>query len=288
MQKNLKSTMLVLLWVSFSYLVAGQSNDNEKQAILLVSFGTSYPEARSALHAIETKVSRAFPGFKIQWAYTSRIIRKKLAANGIDIPSPDLALSELIDQGYTSIVIQSLHIIPGQEYQYLENIVKTFRNISKHEVTISLGHPLLYSQDDLAETAQNMIQASPPLAKGEAMLWMAHGTKDQSSIYYPALQYALSTHSPQQYLATVEFEPALESVVKQLKAAKIKTIYLQPFMSVAGDHAINDMAGEEPDSWKQQLEAAGFRVECILKGLIENDIFVNQWINRIKTAYYEQ
>ena len=287
MQKNIKVLLICIITILWGENVLGQPSPAQKQGILLVSFGTSYPEARTALHAIEPAVGQAFPEAQIHWAYTSKIIRKKLAISGTIIPSPDQALADMIDQGYTHIMVQSLHIIPGEEYHYLETITKAFQEIPKRNVTISLGKPLMFTQNDILETAQNMIQVAPKLKQGEAMLWMAHGTGHQSAIYYPALQYLLSRQSPHHYLATVEFEPALDSVVAQLKAAKVKTIYLQPFMSIAGDHALNDMAGDEPDSWKKQLEAAGFKVECILKGLTHYDIFVNQWINHMKTVNNE-
>ena len=284
MQNNLKIMLSVVLWLILSNRVSGQLPTTEKKAILLVSFGTSYPEARRALHSIEATVENAFPDAYVQWAYTSSIIRKKLSSEGIVIPSPDIALAQLIDQGYTNIRVQSLHIIPGEEFQYLQSIVKAFEAIPKRQVTRTLGHPLMYTQNDIAETAKNMIKASPSLQKDQVVLWMAHGTRHHSAIYYPALQYILAQQSASHYLATVEHEPSLENVLQQLKAAKVRTIYLQPLMTIAGDHVLNDMAGEDSASWKNQLEMAGFRVECVKKGLIQNEIFVDQWINHIKQS----
>jgi len=259
-----------------------------KKGILLVTFGTSYAEARVAFQNIEEQVKTEFPGVEVRWAFTSKIIRKILKKRGELIDSPTEALAKMGENGFTHVAVQSLHIIPGEEYENLKLTVEAFNKMPKGIRTAKLGNPLLYFDTDNKRLA-SFIDAEYKKDTGvqSAVVFMGHGTHHSANIYYPGFQYYLSQKSNKYYLGTVEGFPMLEQVIPELEACEIKNITLVPFMSVAGDHARNDMNGEEADSWKSVLEKEGFNVETVLKGLAEYDPVVDIWVEHLKEAFNE-
>ena len=258
----------------------------EKTGILLISFGTSYANAQSALDHINAQVKEEFPEVEIRWAFTSNKIRNILKKRGKTIDSPAEALSKMGADGFTKIAVQSLHVIPGEEFENLQKTVNAFNHIPKNAQKIVLGKPLLYHHEDIVEACAALHSILPEERKsGDAVVLMGHGTAHQSNIYYPGVQYYLWQQSPLIFLGTVEGYPRLAEIISELKAKKVKTVWLQPFMSVAGDHAQNDMTGDEPDSWKSQLEAAGFTVNPVLKGLAEFNAIDAIWIKHLKEVF---
>lgn len=282
-----KHILLCLLFILIStnkYLMA-QQTFKEKTGILLVTFGTSYSDAQQAFENIDKKIKQAFPYTEVRWAYTANFIRTKLEKQGKHIDSPAEALAKMANDGFTHIAVQSLHIIPGEEFNALEQTVAAFNQMPKNAKVVLLGKPLLYTHEDILATLDAITSILPKdLHKNEAVVLMGHGTAHQSNIYYPGFQYYLWQKSPSIFLGTVEGYPGLSEVIEKLKEQKIKTVYLQPFMSVAGDHAQNDMAGDD-DSWKSQLEAQGFTVEVQLKGLAEYDAIDEIWIKHLKETF---
>jgi len=260
----------------------------EKTGILLVSFGTSYPEAQVALDRIDHDVKKAFPGIEVRWAFTSSIIRHILEKKGHHVDSPSEALSKMGDDGFTNVAVQSLHMIPGEEYEDLQKIVTAFQQIPKGIKSLKLGKPLLYNQEDVVAVCHQLETILPVERHPEdAIVFMGHGTSHHANIYYPGVQYYLWQQSPRYFLATVEGSPELKDVLPKLKEQKARTVWLIPFMSVAGDHAHHDMAGDEPDSWKSQLEAAGYEVKPVMTGMAEYDQIVAVWINHLKEVFHE-
>ncbi len=257
-----------------------------KKGILLVTFGSSYPEAQHAFANIEKQVKAEFPEVEIRWAYTSKIIRKILSKRGEQINSPAEALAKMGEEGFTHVAVQSLHVIPGEEYENLALTVKAFNSMPKSVQVAKLGMPLLFLDADNQKLV-NFLDAEfkNKIDQNGALLFMGHGTHHHSNIYYPGFQYYLSQKSDKFFLGTVEGYPGLEQVISQLKARGIKKVLLTPFMTVAGDHAQNDMAGSEDDSWKSVLEKEGFTVETILKGLAEYDEVVDIWVEHLKEVY---
>ncbi len=260
----------------------------EKTGILLVSFGTSYANAQSALDHIDVQIKEEFPGIEVRWAFTSNKIRNILKKRGRTIDSPAEALAKMGADGFAKIAVQSLHVIPGEEFENLVKTVSAFNHIPKNTQKIVLGKPLLYQHGDIVETCKALHTILPEERKStDAVVLMGHGTSHQSNIYYPGLQYYLWQQSPLVFLGTVEGYPSLDEVILELKKQNTKTVWLQPFMSVAGDHAQNDMVGNEPDSWKSQLETAGFTVKPVLKGLAEFDAINAIWIKHLKATMNE-
>lgn len=253
-----------------------------RKAILLVTFGTSIPSAQTVFGRVDQEFKKTFPGVEIRWAYTSRIIRDKVAkTQGKTWLSPAEALARLMADGYNRVVVQSLHVIPGEEYHDLVAVVMGFARM-KHGYQFVLGYPLCSTTDDL-KAVGNILAAAAD--QGEAVVYMGHGTAHPAGVVYPAMAYVLRQKNPRVFMGTVEGYPTLDDVVAGLKARKITKVKLLPFMTVAGDHATNDMAGREPDSWLNVLKKNGIRAQPVLKAITEQAAIVNIYLQHAKTAY---
>lgn len=262
---------------------ADLSNLPNKDAILVMSFGTTYTETRVAtIDATVKEIAAQHPGVKVVTAFTSHIIIDRIKKNeGITYPTPEEALAQLKAEGYTRVAMTSLNIIPGMEYDYNRAVFHAYKDDFKK---LTLGTPLMYWQgqegqaDDITETLKAISTQFPKTGKSDAILLMYHGTPHPANAYYSVMQARLAEMGFNNvYIYTVEGWPSLESIVPKLKEKGIKNVTLMPMMMVAGDHANNDMAGDEDDSQKSILEKEGFKVSTYLHGLGENqavrDIF---------------
>jgi sirohydrochlorin cobaltochelatase len=254
----------------------------KKVGILLVAFGSSMPSAQVSFENIDKKVKSAYPAIPVRWAYTSHIIRRKLAKQGKYLDSPEVALAKMQDEGFTHLAVQSLHTIGGAEYHDLRRTVGAFTDMGGFQ-RIILGYPLLATQDDMQRAVDAVIESIPQdRQKDEAVVLMGHGTHHPSNAFYAALMFQLQLKDPNIYLGTVQGYPDIDVIKALLLEKNIKKAYLMPFMSVAGDHAKNDMAGDEDDSWKSILTKAGITCVPILKGTAEYESFVNIWVSHIR------
>ncbi len=256
-----------------------------KKAILLVTFGTSSPEAKVAFENIDRIARERFPDIPIRWAYTSSFIRRKLASQGETIESPLMALARLREDGFTHVAVQSLHIAAGSEYHDLSKTVSSFRKGPNAFDMITLGKPLLVRRADLETVVSATLAALPERKEGDAVVLMGHGNRHgRCDMTFLAAAAAFEKACPSAVFGTVEGQPSLDDVLSSLKQNKPKRAFLVPFMSVAGDHARNDLAGDDEDSWKSAITPLG--VECIpvLKGLAEYDDVVAVWMNHLEEA----
>ena len=230
---------------------------------------------------IDKKTRAAYPDLPIRWAYTSHIIRKKLAKPGKHLDSPEVALAKMQDEGFTHVAVQSLHTIGGAEYHDLRRTVGAFKVMGGFQRVI-LGYPMLATQADMQRTVDGILNTIPQeRKKSEAVVLMGHGTHHPSNAFYAALMFQLQLKDPNIFVGTVEGYPGVDLIKELLLKKKIKKAYLMPFMSVAGDHAKNDMAGDEDDSWKSIFTKAGIQCVPILKGTAEYDVFVDIWIDHL-------
>ena len=290
---KMKLVTLVLCTLIFATLKAdpgqasGHSTKEEKgPAILLVTFGTSVESAQAAFRNIEKLVREAFPNTEVRWAYSSGIIRKKLEKEGTMIDSPEMALSRLMDEGYTKVAVQSLHMIPGAEFHEINVNARLFAQMAGGIDQVIVSWPLLVSDETMEKGLQGIMTRVVPKQRqaDEAIVLMGHGTHHPSDAIYSALMYKAQKMDANLFVGTVEGSPSFEEIKEVLVRKKIRKAYLIPFMTVAGDHAMNDMAGNEPDSWKSQLASVGIESVPVMKGLAEFDAFVGMWIANLKTA----
>ena len=257
-------------------------NAPKKVGILLVAFGSSKSSAQVSFDNIDKAVKAAYPGVPVRWAYTSHIIRKKLAKQGKHLYSPEVAIAQMMDEGFTHLAVQSLHTIGGEEYHDLRRTVGAFKTIGGLQ-RIILGYPLLATQEDMQRSVDAILENIPPdRQKSDAVVLMGHGTHHPSNAFYAALMFQLQLKDPNIFVGTVEGYPQVDDIKDMLLNKKIKKAYLMPFMSVAGDHAKNDMAGDEDDSWKTILTKAGIECLPILKGTAEYNNFIDIWVSHIR------
>ena len=283
---------LIILSTSLPALSGSHTKERPvKKGILLVAFGSSAPEAQAAFSTIETAVKQAFPDVPVNWAYTSTIIRKKLAAKGRSLDSVEMALARMMDQGFTHVAVQSLHTIRGEEYDDLETAVEAFAHLPGGFERLVLGSPLLTSQEDMEKVCAAVLENIPKERdKKDAVVLMGHGSPHPSNAFYAAMMFHLQRKDPLVFVGTVEGSPGIDDITAMLKERKIKKAWLAPFMSVAGDHARNDMAGDEADSWKSILAKEKIVAVPVLKGTAEYGNMVAIWVEHLKNAiiHFEQ
>ncbi|MCD8356028.1 MAG: sirohydrochlorin cobaltochelatase [Clostridia bacterium] len=248
-----------------------------KQAIAVISFGTSLPEAMPAIEGIERAVENHC-GQKIYRAFTSGFIRKKLKArDGMDISDPQTLFTQLTNEGYDTILCLATHVIPGIEYERLCTTAAAFPQVR-------MAKPLLWSESDYDTCVHAVMESIPPRKNGEALVLMGHGTEHFANAAYAQLEHKFRTEGyTNVYVGTAEGYPMLETVIPQLQADGIREIMLMPFLIVAGDHARNDLCGDDANSWKSRLESLGFTTRTVCKGLGEIPAIAQTFAEHLNT-----
>lgn len=270
---------------------ASLQNLENKDAILVMSFGTTVKETREKnINATVNAIKALYPETKVVLAFTSHIIIDRVKANeGLVIPTPEEALAQLKAEGYTRVAMTSLDIIPGIEYDYKKAVFNLHKNDFKK---VTFGTPLMYWQgqedkdDDVADAMKAVATQFPETGKKDAVLIMAHGTPHPANAYYAVMQDKLNALGHNNaFVFTVEGWPSFENALEELKERKIKNVTMMPLMMVAGDHAMNDMAGDEEDSFKSMLFKEGFKVDTYLHGLGENSAVQNLFVKKASQAW---
>ena len=258
--------------------------------LLVVSFGTSFNDSRVAdITGIEDALQEANPDWSVRRAFTAQIIINHIQArDGEKIDNMDQALERAVANGVKNLVVQPTHLMHGAEYDEMCEVIDAYRD--KFE-SVSIAEPMLGEVGSDAtvinadkEAVAKAITASAvadagfeslDAAKeaGTAFVFMGHGTAHVAKVTYSQMSTQMQTLGYENvFIGTVEGEPeetSCESVIEAVKAAGYTNVVLRPLMVVAGDHANNDMAGSEDDSWKTMFEAAGFTVDCQIAGLGE-------------------
>lgn len=249
--------------------VRNQDEIGEKE-LLVASFGTSFNDNRRlTIGAIENAMEKAFPDYSVRRGFTAQIIIDHVERrDGIHIDNMDEALERAINNGVKTLVVQPTHLMNGLEYEELTGQLAEYADSFEQ---IAVGEPLLTSDDDFNRVMKAIVEATAEYDDGEtAICFMGHGTEAASNEVYGKMQDLLKANGyDNYYVGTVEAEPSLEDVLTAVQAGDYKKVVLEPLMIVAGDHANNDMAGDEEDSWKTEFENAGYEVTCILRGLGE-------------------
>lgn len=256
------------------------------QVILVVSFGTSYNDSREVtIGAIEKAIEEANPDYEVRRAFTSQIIIDKLKErDGLEIDNVEEALDRAVADGIKTLVVQPTHLMNGFEYADLDTALKDYEG--KFDKVV-LAQPLLSSDADFDAVISAITEHTESYDDGEtAICFMGHGTEADSNAVYAKLQEKITAAGFENYfVGTVEAEPSLEDVIAAVKEkGSYKKVVLEPLMVVAGDHANNDMAGDEEDSWKSTFEAEGFEVECLLEGLGQNEAIQKIYVEHTKEA----
>jgi len=257
-----------------------------KEAILLVAFGSTALETQSVFDHIEEQVRGAFPGVPTAWAYTSRIVRGKLAGLGKIVDSPSMALARLQDGSFTHVALLSLHTIPGIEFHQLVHDARTFEAMAAGRSRVVVAKPLLASHQDLKRAALAMLKWVPTERRPEdAVVLVGHGSeKHAADLIYTAVNATVRELDPRVFLASVQGYPGLGDILPKLRQTEARRVFLMPFMSVAGEHARKDMAGEGPGSFKSILERESYEVLAVLKGTAEYPEILGIWMDHLRLA----
>jgi sirohydrochlorin cobaltochelatase len=260
-------------------------SESESTAILVVSFGTSYNDSRDiTIGAIENAIQDAYPQYEVRRAFTSQIIIDKLKErDGLEIDNVTEALDRAVADGIKTLIVQPTHLMNGYEYTDLADELENYKD--KFE-NISIGEPLLTSDSDFEAVTQAIVEATSSYDDGEtAICFMGHGTEADSNSVYAKLQDTLAADGYENYyIGTVEAEPSLDDVIEAIDGKGYKKVILEPLMVVAGDHANNDMAGDDDDSWKSVLESRGYQVECVIKGLGQFESIQKIYVDHVTAA----
>lgn len=248
-----------------------QDDIGEKE-LLVVSFGTSFNENRAAsVGAVEAAIEEAFPEFSVRRAFTSQIIIDHVMdRDGVAIDNVTEALERAIANGVKTLVVQPTHLMNGIEY---DELMQTLAEYADSFETVKVGEPLLMSEEDFAAVETAITDWTADYDDGEtAIVFMGHGTHHEANAVYGKMQENLTAKGFENYfIGTVEGSPSLDDVVALVEAGEYKKVVLSPLMIVAGDHANNDMAGEEEGAWAKTFADAGYEVESLLRGLGENE-----------------
>ena len=266
------------------------ADDIGENELLVVSFGTSFNDSRAAdIKGIEDALQAAYPDWSVRRAFTAQIIINHVQArDGEKIDNMQQAMDRAVANGVKNLVVQPTHLMHGAEYDEMMEMIDSYRD--KFE-SVAVAEPLLGEvgadaaviNSDKEAVAKAITAAAvkdagfdsldAAAAEKTAFVFMGHGTSHTAKVSYSQMQTTMQTLGYDNvFIGTVEGEPeetSCEAVIEAVKAAGYTNVVLRPLMVVAGDHANNDMAGSEDDSWKTMFEAAGFTVDCQIAGLGE-------------------
>ena len=239
-----------------------------ERELLVVSFGTSFNDSRRLdIGGIENALAEAFPAWSVRRAFTSQIIIDHVRErDGEVIDNVHEALERAVANGVKQLVVQPTHLMSGFEYNDLAEEVASYADAFEF---VNVGGPLLNADKDFFDLADIMENAMKEYDDGRtAIVYMGHGTDADSNYVYELMQNVLTdTGRTNFYIGTVEAYPSVHDVVARVAAGDYDRVVLRPMMVVAGDHANNDMAGDDEDSWRSTFETAEYQTECVLEGL---------------------
>ena len=315
--KILLITLVTVLAAGFS-AASGNPQAEGKTAILLASFGTTVPGGVKALDNITTQVRKAYPGTEVRITFTSNMVRsvwKKrraeaqkwldqgIPAEVLNVKNIIQAMGDLQEDGFRNIIVQPTHMFYMEQSYDLNNYVSAFGSIKTLKSkwrpfdTVVMGRPALGMPSDLYNYHDDVDRVVKTLAsdvamartEGASLLYMGHGNEHWSTGIYSETEKKMRAAYPDVpiFIGVVEGIPALNDVLPELKRGASKKIILKPFMITAGDHATNDMAGDEGDSWRSILTAEGFNVQPVLEGLGSNQAFTSLFVENIAAAAEE-
>jgi sirohydrochlorin cobaltochelatase len=284
MTKSIKYGWFFLLLIISVVSAAAALNaaSTAKPAIVLAAFGTT-TKAFDTYGHFEQKVKERFPGYEIRWAFTSHKVRQKLAQEkGQQLHDLPTTLRELKAAGFNRVAVQSLHIVPGEEWD--KKIMQASRRIPG--LKVALGKPLLHTPKDQERVLQAVAQTFPKDLKDTAVVLMAHGSlSPEGEKAYLAFDRRLRAQYHNVFLGAVEGKPSKEKAFEAVKQANPAAVVLMPFMFVAGEHVAKDMLGDDPESWKSELlKQKAYRIDGITQGLGYLEGIVNIYLDHLDQA----
>ncbi|WP_297216902.1 sirohydrochlorin cobaltochelatase [uncultured Desulfovibrio sp.] len=251
-----------------------------KRAILLVAFGASGLRAQEALRGFDVRVRLAHPGVPVRWAYTSLLLRERLAQARQKSDSVAKALLRLQFERFTHVAVQPLQTIPGGEHAEVRGVVDDVAQATG--MVLRLGTPLLNSDDDVLAAARAVCAHVPAeRLPHEDVLLMGHGAQHAAVSRYEDLARAVYALDPRIHVGAMCGSRELGHLLPRLTSSRV---WLMPLLSVIGRHALEDMAGQRESSWRSRLEAAGHHCCPVLHGMAEYAGFADIWLRHLDQA----
>lgn len=254
------------------------------KGLLVISFGTSFRDTcEKTIVAIEKDLRDAFPDRLFYRAWTSSIIRKKIMERDkLVILSPEEALEQMADDGIKDVLIQPTHMLAGGEFDKVVAALEPRMDAFEKAV---IGRPLMENEEDIRSFAATLAEITGDLKEDEMAVFMGHGSSETKIPVYERINdFCAVAGRSNICVGTVEFEPGIAPVLAKVADRKPRQVFLQPLLIVAGDHANNDMAGDDDDSWKNQIGKLGPEVTCIVKGLGEYEAIRRMYVEHAKKA----
>jgi len=257
-----------------------------RNAILLAAFGSRLPGGTDALKAMQARAQELYPGFRVETALTSGTVRRHKAASGSRHGrAPEEILRGLRAEGILRLAVQSLHVVPGDEFHALERLAASMQGGREGFERVAVGRPLLGGREDIRRAAGAILAVLPAeRAPGEAALLMGHGTKGRANGVYRELAGELRALDPLVLIGALEAEPGLAAKVAELRALGVTRVHLLPLLFARGVHVARDMAGEGENSWRAGLTRAGFDCVAHLKGAGEHAALAEIWLDHLREA----
>ena len=270
-----------------------------KRGILLVAYGSGNLRGTTALRAVQAAAEARFR-LPVRWAFTSETMRIRLARSRTKSDSVLKALSRMRFERYTHVAVQTLHLIPGDEYA---GVAEDCLAAQADGLCVSLGQPMLKDGDGAeasiqaaAETLLNHI--SPLRTPEEPVVCMAHGSRHECDILFRRWEQAVHALDPLVHVTCMispdtprgvpldEVPDGLDLFLPELASQlpESRRVWLLPLLSLVGRHTLEDMAGASPDSWKSRIEAIGGCCQAELRGLADDPAFVDLWLDRLEEA----
>ncbi len=319
MQKKVQVVLWSIIFATLVYVSptlasnSGKSSKEGKTAIVIASFGTTVPSAVTAIINIIDQTKAAYPNTEVRVTFTSNIIRSVWRGRHDDaqkwldmgIPSEILYVKNIIstvgdlrEEGYRNIIVQPTHMFYMEQSQDLKSYVDGLASIQTTKAKwrpfdkLVMGRPALGMPGDRYDYHVDIAKVVETLAgdaelakkEGAMLVYMGHGNEHWSTGIYAETQKKMREVYPEvkTYIGVVEGMPSLDDLLPAMGHAQTKKVILKPFMIVAGDHAVNDMAGDEADSWQSMLVEKGYDVQPVLKGLGSNDDFAKIFVAHIQ------
>ena len=250
-----------------------------KRAILLIAYGPTSMQGRAALSAFDARARSLIPGVPIRWAYSSLLMRQRLAESRQKSDSVSKALQRLRLEKFSSVAVQPLQTIRGAEYAQVRLAVL---EADSGAFRVRLGMPLLSSDDDVHRAAHAVVHHLPPGRQPhEDVILMGHGARHAAASRYLDLDRAVQRLDSRIHVGVMNGENDLGALLPRLESSRI---WLLPLLSVIGRHAQEDMAGTGEESWRSRIEAAGHSCTPVLRGLAEYEAFADLWLRHLEQA----
>lgn len=287
---RISRTLFALLLCLVFAVPAHAAEKPPRFAIVLASFGSTDAKAQATQEAFVKAAQARYPDIPVYVGLTARLVQKKLKEQGKPATSIFRALADVADEGFTHVAVQSLQVIPGEEFEGVQQVAKAQEGLPKGLKRVSVGGPLIASNEDAASLASALLAALPKERKAEdTVIFVGHGSPHGvGGMIYPSLQWHVHQKDKNAFVGTVEGTPSLEETMAALplvvKGKPAPKVWLVPLLAMAGEHARNDLFGDEPDSWKNIITKSGRECKALRIGLLDIPAVRNIWFAHLDEA----